>query len=493
MKMNYVRCVGFSGLSIIMMAGVSACSFHKPPTGANAQAQLPVTSVQVAWWVDSKTKSPALTRALNWNPATRVARAALPVTLPVSTPDRLEIGLNYPTALATIDPNRVLIQLSQENGQSTTLIPRQVVVASQAPDITELLIEIDGLRAGLNGAQGVDLRVLLQSSSGETPLTAIIALRTPPVALRSEQVRYKDSLLEGFEAPEELKRLRLGDQLYRLLQIKRVRNDSRFPIELRIPKAARANLEMVRVSYTVTPNGPCGFDASLAKKSVVLSNDIQTLALTDALPKMTADLESASFTSVVVPPSGEAKIGIYASGPAAQALTDGHFEKRKPEKIKVTDHCEARCDHKRMGANEFPLCWNGGRSRLYGIPQSQVQSCFDCAGGNQKACETCRAWEIGTAPNYEQAGPNCLFCGELAEIGHFDDVKVWKAIPEWRVEPNYIDNALSGDEDQAVSLVADPASAPLLVRYADGSFSDDPEGRPMAVLQGSTNEDPDQD
>jgi hypothetical protein len=289
---------------------------------------------------------------------------------------------------------------------------------------------------------------------------------------------------------EGLRSIRIAGLDYSLLQVVRIHSHSVSPIELQVPPTVKAELRLLRTHYINLSLWQCSHIGYAVPFSTDLAGQIKILPITEDLPKRLArQLDTGVLGRVTIQPDQEALIGVYVSGEAASAIAGGHFEKKKAERVKVPDHCEARCDHKRTAANEFPLCWSGGRNNFYGIPFDKIQNCLDCGGGNQGSCEKCAAWETGAEPNYVQAGPNCLFCGELADGGHIEGVTLWRAIPEWRQEVIYAENVLSGIEDGDLNFEADPMSAVLTLRFADGSSSDDPASRQIPFLKQSVAQD----
>jgi hypothetical protein len=479
----------FSVLSLIATAlSMHACAFKSDPA-QDAQATLPpVISAQIAWWDAASMKSPTLARTLEWHADQRLARAGLPVTLPVSVPDRVEVELSFPTPLATLDPTRVLVEIVGASGKPVAVNPKQVVIATQSPDVTSAIVELEGAKSLLSevAESSLELRVLIQAASGETPLTAALTLRSPPSSLGIMQTRLSDAALDSLSHVEGIKSIRTGGLDYTLMQVVRIHNHSTQTLEIQVPAMARAGLVIHRTTYAAMALGACGFDAAMWKNKVPLPGELKLLPITENLPKLLArQLDPITLGKTVIQPDQEAPIGIYVSGDTAKMIAAGQFEKSKPTKSKFPDHCEARCEHKRMGPGEFPLCWSGGTNGHYNIPYYLVQSCIDCSSGNQKSCDQCSAWENGTGANFNQAGPNCLYCGELAETGHFDNVVLYKAIPEWHQEVIYAENVLIGNEDGAITFDSDPASALLTLRFADGSAADDPMSRELSFLKAS--------
>jgi predicted nucleic-acid-binding Zn-ribbon protein len=470
---------------------MSSCAFKSNSSQEAAKEALPVISAQIAWWDDASKKSPTLARALTWNADQRLARSELPVTLPVSAPDRVEMDLTFPTRLAAFDPARVLVTIVGTSGKAGSLTPKQVLLGNQTAETTNVVLELEGVRAILSGLAeaALELRVLVQTPAGETPLTAALALRSPPSSVEILQKRLADTTLDPIKNMDALRVIQVDDQAYFLLQVVRIHNHSTAPLEVIVPPTARTALKIQRNSYLAKAEGRCGFSAFMEKKDLSLPGEVKILPITEDLPKRFArHLSALTLGKMTVASDQGGPVGIYVSGPVAQAIAENRFEKRKPERIKLPDRCEARCSHKRMGPNEFPLCWSAS-AVLHHVPQWKVQSCMDCHNGNQAGCEICSAWENGAGPNYRQAGPNCLFCGELAEDGHFGDLTRWKAIPEWSDEVIFVDNVLSGEEDGALSLDSDPASALLTLRFADGSESDDPVTRQVPFLSAKVKQD----
>jgi hypothetical protein len=137
-----------------------------------------------------------------------------------------------------------------------------------------------------------------------------------------------------------------------------------------------------------------------------------------------------------------------------------------------------------MSAKEFPICWQFYFTQVgeRGVTRKQIQDCLNCGAGDQRGCESCRRWE--ERDHLYRDKPNCLFCGELIELGRNGDFPIYKPAPQWKMQSVFVD-ALVGLEDGPIRLEADPSSAPLILRFADLPVSDDPETRTFPFLKAS--------
>ena len=454
--------------------------------------RMPVISAQVAWWVDGKGKSPVLTRALQWQVKSRVAKAELPVTLPPAVPDRVEVELSFSTSLVQLDPTRVLIQVAAASGKSLSGSPKQVIVASRTPEMTDALIEIDGFHQLLASSKedSLELRILIQTPEGETPLTAVFTMRTPPASIETHQNRTTDSGLDGLANASELKTVRIQGLDHYLLQISKIKNHSNQPIEVQVPIVTQAQLKLFRTSYRAAATGSCSYAATKESGFVPWPQIALLLPLSTDLPKKLArNLTAQELGKVTVPANQETRVGIYMSGPYAEAIASGHFVKSQPEKLSLPDHCEARCDHKRSGPEEFSAYWKPSTIKASGVPEQQIQDCIDCGSGIQKGCDSCMAWENQDRYyEWSKGGSYAMFCGEIIpggmNSGFLPDAK-----PEWRLETINADNVLNGNEDGALTLDTDPTDALLTLRFANGSAADDPGVRQVKFLESSVKQD----
>ena len=487
---NWGRALG--GLALLVgacLSGVS-CSFKAVSSGAPLATPPLAATLRISWWLDAHTRSPQETRALTVDRDQRLMRSELPVTLPAQVPERIELELTYPTQLAELRPEGVTLQAMRAGGAPVSIPPESVVVASRTNEQTVAVLELGGLRTYLtDGAEGaLQLRILIQQPSGETPLTATLELRTPPALLQVTQGAVEEAMLSGFADAEVLRGFDLQGRRFSLLQVSRLRNLSRLPLEVSVPLSTDAVVHAKRRTYLAAQAGQCDHNAQTIEHTEALSDEVRLFALTDDLPKVITSLNgdpgAVRETTVRVEVGRDAFVGIYGSGADARSLAGGKYSPRKPGSVQLPDYCESHCSKMRTAADEFPLCWMHFRV-AFGVSEKQIQNCMDCAGSVQAGCESCHYWET-TLALYRRAGQNCLFCGELTQIGSLDGVPVWQAVPEWETSV-VMGKFPVGDEDVAITLEATPSVAPLRVRVADTSASEDPQSRAIEFINQASN------
>ncbi len=468
---------------LLILVLYASCAFRSDP-GEKEASQLPQGTVRISWWNEDRSHSPVLTRALQFRAEERLMSAASPVTLPVKPPEHLRIELSIPNVAAKPSPETLRIQWVLDGGAPMAVQPKHVQLASQSEEVSVLLVELGSLNSFLptSGDWSGELRFLVQESSGEVKLTARVGLRLPPAQLEIKSQEVQASDLEGIKDGEALKSIELGRVRYSLVRVVHLKNSSGSVVQVEVPWRGEVALKLLRTRHLVTPTGSCSHQSKIERVKIGLANDPRIFVLDGSLRKRLTELPedpAAPFaTSAVIAPEQEVRLAIYFAGEAASAIAQGRYVMHKPESVSVASRCESHCDKMRLAGDEFRLCWRGvlaggGDGR---VSRRQIQDCLDCGSGSQPACESCRAWE-DSAQLYRSAGPNCLFCGELVDLG-----RVLQPVAQWKWQPIMTEVA-SGDEDEALLVESDYDRATLRVRYADGPSDEVQEDRSVPFLR----------